>query len=315
MNARRAWHCRAATRSPRRLPGKRVLKTPFEGAIEESGRGVRALVDGTEARLGSAEFCGIDSAETAATHNAATSLIAFSHGDRRAVFTVSQTLRPDAAAVVRQLKALGLELAILSGDRAEAVAPVAAALGIASWHAGLKPAEKIAFIERMKEQGRRVLMVGDGLNDAPALAAAHASISPISAAHITQAQADAVFMGERLQPVLDAITVARRARRLMRQNLWLAALYNAIAVPIAVIGLVTPLIAAAAMSGSSILVTLNALRAKSSASTAGGKRDLQQQGREWCDRHEHSDLSRADRARARIDRPRGLSVVAARWPI
>ena len=251
-----------------------ALKTPFEGAVEESGRGVRALVDGTEARLGSAEFCGFDSAETSATHDAATSRIAFSHGDRRAVFTVSQTLRPDAAAVVRQLRVLGLELAILSGDRPEAVAPVAAALGITSWHASLKPAEKIAFIERMKEQGRRVLMVGDGVNDAPALAAAHASISPISAAHITQAHADAVFMGERLQPVLDAITVARRARRLMRQNLWLAVLYNAIAVPIAVIGLVTPLIAAAAMSGSSILVTLNALRAKSGASSAGGKRDL-----------------------------------------
>ena len=87
--------------------------------------------------------------------------------------------------------------------------------------------------------------------------------SPISAAHITQGQADAVFMGERLQPVLDAMTIACRARRLMRQNLWLAALYNAIAIPIAVIGLVTPLIAAAAMSGSSILVTLNALRATS----------------------------------------------------
>jgi Cu2+-exporting ATPase len=240
-----------------------VLKTPFEGAIEESGRGVRALVDGTEARLGSAEFCGFDPAEIAAARYVAASIIAFSHGDRRAVFTVSQTLRPDAVAVVHQLRALGLELAILSGDRAEAVAPVAEALGIASWHAGLKPAEKIAFIERMKGVRKRVLMVGDGLNDAPALAAAHASISPISAAHITQAQADAVFMGERLQPVLDAITVARRGRALMRQNLWLAVLYNAMAVPVAVIGLVTPLIAAAAMSGSSILVTLNALRARS----------------------------------------------------
>jgi Cu2+-exporting ATPase len=243
-----------------------ALRVPFDGATEEPGRGVGAMIDGTEARLGSPEFCGIDQAATCIERDATTSLIAFSHGERRALFAVSQTLRPDAIAVVRQLKALGLELAILSGDRAEAVAPVAAALGIETSQVGLKPADKIAFIEQMKQQGRRVLMVGDGLNDAPALAAAHASISPISAAHITQAQADAVFLGERLQPVLDAITTARRARRLMRQNLWLAALYNAVAVPIAVIGLVTPLIAAAAMSGSSILVTLNALRAGAAGS-------------------------------------------------
>jgi P-type Cu2+ transporter len=252
-----------------------LLKTPFEGAIEESGRGVRAVVDGIEARLGSAEFCGIDPADVAAKRNVAASIIAFSHGDHRAMFTVSQTLRPDTAAIVCELKALGLELAILSGDRAEAVAPVAEALGIASWHAGLKPAEKIAFIERMKGAGKRVLMVGDGLNDAPALSAADASISPISAAHITKAQADAVFMGDQLRPVLDAVTLARRARALMRQNLWLAVIYNAIAVPIAMVGLVTPLIAAAAMSGSSILVTLNALRAKSGARAPDRAPELQ----------------------------------------
>jgi len=247
-----------------------TARTPFEGATEEAGRGVRAIVDGSEARLGSLAFCGIDTADVAAARDATVSLIAFRHGDRRAVFTVSQTLRQDAVAVVSRLKALGLELAILSGDRAEAVAPIASALGIARWHAGLKPAEKIAFIERMKGQGRRVLMVGDGLNDAPALAAAHASISPISATHITQAQADAVFLGERLEPVLEAVTLSRRARALMRQNLWLAVIYNAVAVPVAVIGLVTPLIAAAAMSGSSILVTLNALRARMSTRACAG---------------------------------------------
>ncbi len=235
---------------------------PFEGAAEEPGQGVRAIVDGTEARLGSPAFCGVDGAEALRSRDPASSFIAFSHADRRAVFAVSQTLRPDAIAVANELRAMGLELTILSGDRAEAVAPVAAALGISSWRAGLKPAEKIAFIEGLKQQDRRVLMVGDGLNDAPALAAAYASISPISAAHVTQAQADAVFMGDRLRPVRDAIAIARIARRLMRQNLVLAAAYNAVAVPIAVAGLVTPLIAAVAMSGSSILVTLNALRAR-----------------------------------------------------
>jgi Cu2+-exporting ATPase len=150
----------------------------------------------------------------------------------------------------------------LSGDRATAVAPVAKELGITDWQAGLKPAEKIVWIKALKAQGHRVLMVGDGLNDAPALAAAHVSISPITAAHLTQAHADALFLGDQLKPVLQAVAIAQRARRLMQENLTLAAIYNLFAVPLAIAGLVTPLIAAAAMSGSSLLVTLNALRAR-----------------------------------------------------
>jgi Cu2+-exporting ATPase len=153
-------------------------------------------------------------------------------------------------------------LHILSGDRAEAVAPIAAATGIIAWQAGLNPAQKIAILEQFKQRGRRVLMVGDGINDAPALAAAHVSLSPITAADLAQAQADAVFLGERLTPVVEAIALAGRARLLMTQNLWFAAIYNMIAVPIAVFGLATPLIAALAMSGSSLAVTINALRAR-----------------------------------------------------
>jgi Cu2+-exporting ATPase len=236
---------------------------PYDGATEEPGQGVRAVIDGVEARLGSPAFCGVpDPSWQWPDCDPSTSLIAFTHGDATAVFAVRQRLRPDAAEVVRALVAAGLDCRIMSGDRASGVAPVAAALGLSHWQAGLKPADKIAAIEALGAQGRRVLMVGDGLNDAPALAAAHVSLSPISAAHVAQAQADALFLGERLAPVAEALAIARRAGALMRQNLWFAVVYNAIAVPIAIAGYVTPLIAAAAMSGSSILVTLNALRAR-----------------------------------------------------
>jgi Cu2+-exporting ATPase len=242
------------------LSREAATRTPFDGAMEVPGQGVYAVIDGVEARLGSAEFCDVVTAEVS---NA--SAICFRHGKRFDVIAIAQKLRLDAVEVVNALRGRGFELCILSGDRAEAVAPIARALGIENWQGNLKPAEKIARIEERKAHGRRVLMVGDGLNDAPSLAAAHVSLSPISAADVTQVQADAIFLGERLKPVLDAVVSARRARSLMTENLWLAAIYNAVAVPIAIVGAVTPLIAALAMSGSSLLVTLNALR-------AGGRR-------------------------------------------
>ena len=237
-------------------------RTPIEGAVEAPGDGVRAVIDGEEARLGSLAFCGGLRPASQGSDKTATSLIAFNHAGRSTVFAIRQRLRPDAREVVASLASLGFDLRILSGDRPSAVAPIAASLGIVEWRSGLKPAEKIAAIEQLQAAGRRILMVGDGLNDAPALAAAHVSVSPISAADITQAQADAVFLGERLAPVLAAVRIARRARRLMRQNLWLAVAYNVAAVPIAIAGFATPLVAAVAMSGSSILVTLNALRVR-----------------------------------------------------
>jgi Cu2+-exporting ATPase len=170
-------------------------------------------------------------------------------------------LRSDAAETIAALKARGLAIEILSGDRIEAVEKIALALGVENWRGALKPAEKVARLEALRAEGRKVLMVGDGLNDAPALASAHVSMSPIDATQITQAAADAVFLGERLSPVVTAFDLARKARALMRQNLALSVLYNVFAVPLAMAGWLTPLIAAAAMSGSSILVTLNALRA------------------------------------------------------
>ena len=243
-----------------RMPRERM---PYSGAVEEPGAGVRAMIDGQEARLGSAQFCGLtDTEQDAAAPDSDASFIVFTYAGQTATIPIRQALRPDAVAVTQALTARNLDLIVLSGDRSAAVVPVAERLGIRQWFAGLTPAEKIAAIELLKSQGRRVLMVGDGLNDAPALAAAHVSISPITAAHLTQAHADALFLGDRLAPVLRAVVIARRARALMKQNLALAVIYNALAVPIAIADFVTPLIAALAMSASSTLVTLNALRAR-----------------------------------------------------
>ncbi len=231
-------------------------------AEESSGEGVEALWKGESVRLGSVAWCGAEAeaAPVAAAWPDA-SLIALRRAERAAVFTVRQELRPDAGAAVADI-ARSHPVEILSGDREPAVAFVARELGVARFEAGMKPADKISRLKALAEAGRRPLMVGDGLNDAPALAAAHVSISPISAAYIAQAQADAVFLGERLMPVADALRISAKARRLMVENLWLSAAYNMVAVPLAVLGFVTPLIAALAMSGSSILVTLNALRAR-----------------------------------------------------
>ncbi len=231
-------------------------------AQEFPGQGVSATRRGEPVRLGSVLWC---EAEAEAAPVAAAwpdaSLIALRTPERAVVFAVRQGLRPDAIAVVAEV-ARGYEVEILSGDREPAVALVAGELGVTRFEAGLKPADKIARLKALAAMGRRALMVGDGLNDAPALAAAHVSISPISAAHIAQAQADALFLGERLAPVADALRISAKARRLMLENLWLSVVYNLIAVPLAIFGYVTPLIAALAMSGSSILVTLNALRAR-----------------------------------------------------
>lgn len=240
-------------------------RSPIVGAVEEAGQGVRAVVDSVEIRLGRPSFCGAEALVGSATLDAEASVVAFSKGSEKFILSVRQGLRPDAQAVIAALKDRHIGIEILSGDREPAVIAAAHALGIAEWRAGVTPADKIARIEELKRRGAKVLMVGDGMNDAPSLAAAHVSMSPISAAHLSQATADLVFLGRPLAPVVAAIDSARKALHLMRQNLWLAIGYNALAVPVAISGVVTPLIAAAAMSGSSILVMLNSLRARSRA--------------------------------------------------
>jgi Cu2+-exporting ATPase len=238
-------------------------KKPLAGVEEVAGEGVRGFVGEVEVRLGRPSFCGADRlADDILCRDPEASVVAFRYGNACRVFAVRQRLRPDAAATISALRRSGIKVEILSGDREPAVRYAAQSLDVHEWRAGVTPADKIARIEELKQRGAKVMMVGDGMNDAPALAAAHVSMSPVTAAHLSQATADLVFLGDRLAPVVAAIDFSRKALRLMRQNLWLAAGYNLLAVPLAIAGLATPLVAAVAMSGSSLLVILNALRAR-----------------------------------------------------
>tara|TARA_Y100000815_G_scaffold146856_1_gene132824 strand:- start:36005 stop:38053 length:2049 start_codon:yes stop_codon:yes gene_type:complete len=168
-------------------------------------------------------------------------------------------LRSDAGKAIDRLHAMGIDSRILSGDRNAPLAKVADELGLESL-GNVSPQEKLAQLEQLTAAGTRPLMVGDGLNDGPALAAAHASIAPGTASDASQQAADAVFIGERLMPVADAVTVARRTMRVVRQNFGFAIAYNMLAIPFALAGAVTPLIAAIAMSLSSLVVIGNSLR-------------------------------------------------------
>jgi len=225
---------------------------PALGVVEIPGAGLQQGA----IRLGSRAFCGVPEDGSAGPE-----LWLARPGRAHVRFPFADAVRTDAAATAAALRGMGLAVQMLSGDRPATAQAVAKACGIAEVHAGVDPAGKLAHIARLRAAGRNVLMVGDGLNDAPALAAADVSLSPTSASEISQNAADAVFHGERLAPVALALGVARRARVLVVQNLGFALLYNALAVPLAVAGLITPLVAAAAMSSSSLVVVLNALRA------------------------------------------------------
>ncbi len=231
-------------------------------AVEIPGLGITGVVDGVSVRLGSASFCEVTACGVTG-HTPRGPAVWVRLGTSAAVaLKLQDSLRPDAVKTLQTLRASGYSIEILSGDSRGAVEQAAATLATEAWQAEMTPADKIARIDALKRSGRKVLMVGDGLNDAPALAAGHASLSPATAADISQTAADAIFQGARLAPIVDLLAVGKAAQRRALANFAIAIGYNIVFVPLAMAGHVTPLIAAIAMSASSVAVTLNALQVR-----------------------------------------------------
>jgi len=219
--------------------------------VEQAGAGLEGRMGDVVYRLGRPDWT--------RTGDTGPGVALSANGRLLCSFRLRDELRPGAREAVAALVAKGLSVEILSGDHQEAVQRVAASLNL-PWRAAVSPAEKVAHIAALTAGGAKVLMVGDGLNDAPALAAAHVSMATASAADVGRNAADIVFLHDDLTAIPEAIWTAGGAGTLIRQNFALAVAYNALAVPVAVLGYVTPLIAAIAMSASSILVIANALR-------------------------------------------------------
>lgn len=231
---------------------------PLDDVREHPGAGLSHKDTVGTWRLGSASFCGVSDDDQLA------SAIWFQKPNGTArPFAFRESLKSDAVETIDDLKAAGYRLSIISGDHPAAVEQVATILGVEDWTARCTPASKVAHLKRLEASGAKVLMIGDGLNDAPALASGHASMSPSSATDISQTAADVVFQGDGLRSIVDTLATAHKSKRMAIENFIIALGYNAIFVPIAVIGWVTPLIAAIAMSASSIAVTANAVRLRS----------------------------------------------------
>jgi Cu2+-exporting ATPase len=227
------------------LAAKDVREIPGEGI--EAGR----------MRLGRRTFAAPECADAA---DGAAELW-FASGEEPPVrLAFADALRLDAAQTIAALRQRGIAIELISGDRLVAVEAAAREAGIEHWTGGASPADKTTRLAELRAQGKKPLMIGDGLNDAAALAAAYASASPGTALEASQAASDIVLQGAHLMPLVEAIDVAKMARERALENLRFSALYNVIAAPLAAAGFLTPLIAALAMSGSSLVVTLNALR-------------------------------------------------------
>lgn len=229
------------------LDGEGVMPAPVRSLSETGGEGIRGDWAGIRVALERSGNAGSGLCTTLRI------------GEDSVAIPFADPIRPDVAETLAALRASGIDSRILSGDRHAPVKALASKLGIAG-EAEMRPDTKLALLDSLKADGHRPLMIGDGINDGPALAAAHASIAPGSASDVSQQAADAVFLGRALMPVALAVAVARRTMRIVRQNFGFAIGYNVLAVPLALAGLVTPLIAAIAMSLSSLVVVGNSLR-------------------------------------------------------
>jgi P-type Cu2+ transporter len=225
------------------------------------GRGIEGDALGHRWRLGrpdwAAALAGVEPPPIAGDDTVV--LLAGDHG-AVALFRLADELRAGAPRQLRSIGALGIALEIASGDAPQAVAPVAAAVGVTDWHGAMTPEDKLALVRAHQQSGQTVAMIGDGVNDAPVLAGADVSIAMAGGTPLAQTSADLVLLGESLAPVAEGVETARRTLRIVRQNLAWSAAYNALALPLAAVGYIAPWIGALGMSASSLLVVLNALR-------------------------------------------------------
>jgi len=235
-----------------------VVAAPATDIVECPGLGMRGKVDDTWVRIGSAEHCNVAPTQT----QSQTVCWYAEDGAAPIQITLNNPFREGAQSTIGELQDAGIAVTLLSGDAPKVAERIGGKLGIERSIGGVRPEEKIAYVDTLKKNGETVLMVGDGINDAPALTAANVSMAPSSASDIGRTASDLVFTGESLDAVPFAWQIAKRTRRVILQNFGLAAGYNSIAVPIAAIGYAGPLEAAVLMSTSSLLVTLNALRLK-----------------------------------------------------
>lgn len=226
---------------------------------EFAGKGLQGIIDNKIIKIGNRHWCNVPDEET---NNIDTKLELWINIDNqnKYCFEFVDTLRDDAKYVIETLRDNGLNVILLSGDRKQVVQNTAQELGIKIFEAAYSPTDKAHYIQNLKNSGHNILMVGDGLNDAPSLASSHISMSPATALDIVQNTADIVFQGNKLYPIITSYKIATKTHKLVKENFALALLYNIFAIPLAVMGYVTPLIAALAMSSSSLIVIANSFR-------------------------------------------------------